>query len=169
MERVEPNVRDNIKALLLLQIADETFQSCPEFYCHRSSQNQVEDFWKCENLKFNNLFFFFVHGTQWEWRFQNDTPPTNRSQSFHTCPEFSFAWSSQKSVGDFVILLIFFFFFLCENFKFTIVPYGKTKKNSIIWKTSRRTPKRSHILGSQYVVVHICGALDVVAFKVIWG
>ncbi len=29
-----------------------------------------------------NFTRFRLHGTQWEWKFQNTTPPTNRGQKF---------------------------------------------------------------------------------------
>ena len=48
--------RENVKALLLLQIAAKSFQTCPEFSGQLFSQNCVEDF---EILSFRFLTFFF--------------------------------------------------------------------------------------------------------------
>ena len=57
-------------------------------------------------------------------KIQNVTPPTDRNQSFQTCPEFSCQWSSQDHVGIFDILSFRFYRFFFKNFKYTIVVYG---------------------------------------------
>ena len=46
----------NFKILLLLQIAAEGFETCPEFSSHWSSQNYVWDF-EILSLRFLMIFF----------------------------------------------------------------------------------------------------------------
>ncbi len=51
-----PYGSENLKTLLLLQIAAKSFQTFPEFSPQWSSQNYVWDFWNFEFLIFNDFF-----------------------------------------------------------------------------------------------------------------
>ncbi len=53
-----PYGSENFKMLLLLQIADKSFQTFPEFSSQWSSQNHVWDFWNFENWNFNKFYSF---------------------------------------------------------------------------------------------------------------
>ena len=52
---------ENFKMLLLLQIATESFQTCPEFFSQWFSQNYIRDFWKFDFPIFNDFFWNFLN------------------------------------------------------------------------------------------------------------
>ena len=54
---LQPYGSENFKTLLLLQIADKNFQTCPEVSSEWSSQHYVWDFWQFEFPIFNDFVF----------------------------------------------------------------------------------------------------------------
>ncbi len=58
----------NFKTLLLLQIAAQSFETCPEFSSQWSLQNYFWDFWNFEFQIFNEYFlnFKFTIVAYWE-------------------------------------------------------------------------------------------------------
>ena len=84
----------DFKTLLLLQIAAESFQTFLNFLPNGPHENTFGIF---EILIIEILTIFFrFHGTQWEWKFQNATPPTDHSQKLSNFFAFSSQWSAQN-------------------------------------------------------------------------
>ena len=147
--KMEPYASKNFKTLLL-QIAAETFQTSPEYSSQWSSQNTTFGIFKI--LKIEILMIFFSLLLTWDPIGVKISKTLLllqiAAESFQTCPEFSSQWSSQNCVWEFEILSFLMCFFFCcccflllllllfccccffENFKFPIVPYGKTKNLS---------------------------------------
>ncbi len=73
-------------------------------------RSDIFNFWNLNlYLFFANIFLFRYHGTLWEKKIQNGTPPTNCSRKCQISPAISSQWSSQR-----------YCFGFC-NFEFTIL------------------------------------------------
>ncbi len=66
-----PNVSENFKTLLLLQIAAKSFETCPEYSSQWSSQNYLLGIFEILSLRFLMIFFrkFQIHNCSL-WRNQ---------------------------------------------------------------------------------------------------
>ncbi len=126
------------------------------------------DFWNFENWNFD---IFFVFSLTWDpMGLKISKRYSYKSvESFQTCHEFSFQWSSQNYFWDFwnFEFLIFNDFF-AKISNSPLYPVEKPK-SSIIWKTSDRRAKRSEIWHSQVLTIPIWCTFDLVAFNVILG
>ncbi len=119
----------NFKALLLLQITAERFQTFPELSSQWSSENA---FWilKIEILTIFSLFLNM--GPYGSEHYKTILLLQIAAERFQTSPDFYSQWSSQNYFGD-------FWTFENSNFHEFISPLDFSQAEVIVWGWGRPT------------------------------